>query len=225
MSASTIGLAELKRLIAAGAQLVEVLPREEYDELHLPGAISLPLKQLDARSTQRLDPGKDVVVYCWDALCDMSPRAACRLATLGFTRVHDYAAGKVDWLAHALPVEGTHASNPTAGSLARHDAPILALESSAGGARRAIAKSSYGFALVLSPGQVLLGRVRRSALEPLDERDPIELVLEPGPSTFRPHLTLDELRDRFGGSEVRTLPVTCPNGALIGVVRREDVSE
>jgi Mg/Co/Ni transporter MgtE len=72
---------------------------------------------------------------------------------------------------------------------------------------------------------VLLGRVRRSALEPLDERDPIELVLEPGPSTFRPHLTLDELRDRFGGSEVRTLPVTCPNGALIGVVRREDVSE
>jgi rhodanese-related sulfurtransferase len=225
MSVSTIGLAEVKRLIAAGAQLVEVLPREEYDELHLPRAISLPLKQLDARSAQRLDPGEDVVVYCWDALCDMSPRAACRLATLGFTRVHDYAAGKVDWLAHALPVEGTNASDPTAGSLARDDAAIVALESSAGDARRAIAESPYGFALVLSPGRVLLGRVRRSALEGLEERDRIEPVLKPGPSTIRAHVTLDELRDRFEGSEVRTLPVTCPNGALIGVLRREDIAE
>jgi rhodanese-related sulfurtransferase len=225
MSMSTIGLAEVKRLIAAGAQLVEVLPREEYDELHLPGAISLPLKQLDTRSAQQLDPSNDVVVYCWDALCDMSPRAACRLATLGFTRVCDYAAGKVDWLAHALPIEGTYASSPTAGSLARHDAAIVALESPAGEARRVIADSPYGFALVLSPGRVLLGRVRRSALESLDERDPIELVLEPGPSTIRPHLTLDELRDRVEGSQVRTLPVTCPSGVLIGVVHREDIPE
>jgi rhodanese-related sulfurtransferase len=225
MSVTTIDLAGVKRLIASGAQLVEVLPREEYDELHLPGAISLPLKQLDAESAGQLDPGRDVIVYCWDALCDMSPRAASRLATLGFTRVHDYAAGKVDWLARALPVEGAHAANPTAGSLARHDAATCALESSAGNARREIAASPYGFALVLSADGVLLGRVRRSSLEPVDERDPIEPILEPGPSTIRPHLTVEELRGRLEGSEVRTLLVTCPDGTLIGVVRRGDIPE
>lgn len=68
MSVATIDLADLRRLIAAGAQLVEVLPPEEYEELHVPGAINIPLKQLDAESTQQLDQRRDVVVYCWDGL-------------------------------------------------------------------------------------------------------------------------------------------------------------
>jgi rhodanese-related sulfurtransferase len=68
MSTATIDLAGLRELIASGAQLVEVLPAEEYEELHLPGAIDIPLKQLDAESTQQLDPGRDIVVYCWDGL-------------------------------------------------------------------------------------------------------------------------------------------------------------
>lgn len=65
---TAIDLAELHELIAGGAQLVEVLPSEDYEELHLPGAISLPLKQLDAETAKQLDPGRDVVVYCWDGL-------------------------------------------------------------------------------------------------------------------------------------------------------------
>jgi rhodanese-related sulfurtransferase len=68
MTVSTVDLDGLHRLLTAGAQLVEVLPREEYEELHLPGAIHLPLKELDAESAQQLDPGRDVVVYCWDGL-------------------------------------------------------------------------------------------------------------------------------------------------------------
>lgn len=68
MSVATIDLAGLRRVIGAGAQLVEVLPAKEYDELHLPGAINIPLKQLDAESTRQLDRGRDVVVYCWDGL-------------------------------------------------------------------------------------------------------------------------------------------------------------
>jgi rhodanese-related sulfurtransferase len=61
-----IEIEELRRLIDDGAQLVEVLPEEEYGELHLPGAISIPLKQLDAETTAQLDKAKPVVVYCWD---------------------------------------------------------------------------------------------------------------------------------------------------------------
>ena len=59
---------ELQRMLADGAQLVEVLPEEEYDELHLPGAVNIPLKELDAESTARLDKRNPVIVYCWDYL-------------------------------------------------------------------------------------------------------------------------------------------------------------
>jgi phage shock protein E len=65
---TSVDLDQLQALIAGGAQLVEVLPREEYDELRLPGAIHLPLKELDRQSAKQLDPGRAVVVYCWDAL-------------------------------------------------------------------------------------------------------------------------------------------------------------
>jgi len=68
MSVSTVDLDELRRLLADGAQLVEVLPREEYEELHLPSATHIALIQLNAESAQQLDPGRDVVVYCWDGL-------------------------------------------------------------------------------------------------------------------------------------------------------------
>jgi rhodanese-related sulfurtransferase len=65
---TTIDRPELQRLVAAGAQLVEVLPRKEFDEGHLPGAINLPLKQLTADTAAVLAPERPVVVYCWDSL-------------------------------------------------------------------------------------------------------------------------------------------------------------
>jgi rhodanese-related sulfurtransferase len=59
---------ELRDLIAKGAALVEVLPEPEYSEEHLPGALSIPLKTLDAKSAARLDRGRPVIVYCFDSL-------------------------------------------------------------------------------------------------------------------------------------------------------------
>ena len=58
----------LRELLDAGAQLVEVLPEPEFTEEHLPGAINIPLKQLDAQSVSSLDRSRAVVVYCWDGL-------------------------------------------------------------------------------------------------------------------------------------------------------------
>ena len=45
-----------------------MLPAREYDEEHLPGAVSLPLRQLTVESAAMLDRARAVVVYCWDAL-------------------------------------------------------------------------------------------------------------------------------------------------------------
>jgi rhodanese-related sulfurtransferase len=59
-------LAEL--LEGADAQLVEVLPDAEYRTAHLPGAINIPLKLLDAGATAGLNRTRPVVVYCWDSL-------------------------------------------------------------------------------------------------------------------------------------------------------------
>src|SRR6266581_506179 len=119
--ARTVDLAGVQGLLERGAQLVEVLPYEEYQELHLPGAVHLPLKELDAEHAGLLDRERPVIVYCWDALCDMSPRAATRLEQLGYD-VYDYALSKVDWMAHGLPMEGTAAERATAGSFVREDA-------------------------------------------------------------------------------------------------------
>jgi rhodanese-related sulfurtransferase len=65
---TSIHLADVKRLIDEGAQIVEVLPAEEYEEEHLPGAVNIPLKTLDEQTTARLDRRAPVVVYCWDGL-------------------------------------------------------------------------------------------------------------------------------------------------------------
>jgi rhodanese-related sulfurtransferase len=64
----SIDLAGLSLLLDGGAQLVEVLPAGEYAEEHLPGAINIPLKNLDATSVEQLDRAKSVVVYCLDGL-------------------------------------------------------------------------------------------------------------------------------------------------------------
>ena len=59
--------AEVQRLVEEGAQLVEVLPPEEYEEQHLPGALNIPLKELNAQTAARLPRDRPVIVYCWDS--------------------------------------------------------------------------------------------------------------------------------------------------------------
>ena len=66
--AIAIGVERMRELLAAGAQLVEVLPEQEYREEHLPDAINLPLKRLDASTAAALDRERAVIVYCWDSL-------------------------------------------------------------------------------------------------------------------------------------------------------------
>lgn len=68
MAPRTIDRDEALRLVdEERAQLVEVLPDEEYRWAHLPGAVNVPLKDLDAAS-RRLDRARPVVVYCNDTL-------------------------------------------------------------------------------------------------------------------------------------------------------------
>ena len=65
----SIDRARVIGLVAAGAQLVEVLPHREYEAEHLPSAINLPLKTLTAATAlSTLDRARPVIVYCHDSL-------------------------------------------------------------------------------------------------------------------------------------------------------------
>ena len=57
---------DVRSLVDGGAQLVEVLSPEEYEEEHLPGAINIPLKELDRERTAQLRQEAPVIVYCHD---------------------------------------------------------------------------------------------------------------------------------------------------------------
>lgn len=59
---------DVQRLVASGAQLVEVLPEAEYAELHIDGAVNLPLREMARRADEVLDRSRPVIAYCHDAL-------------------------------------------------------------------------------------------------------------------------------------------------------------
>lgn len=66
MGGTLIDRDQLQELVRQGAQLVEVLPAREYAEDHLPGAISIPLRQVNRDTAATLDRNRPVIVYCWD---------------------------------------------------------------------------------------------------------------------------------------------------------------
>ena len=59
---------EVQRLVAAGAQLVDVMPKPEWEESHIVGAIHVPLKKVAELAADRLDTSRAVITYCYDSL-------------------------------------------------------------------------------------------------------------------------------------------------------------
>ena len=57
---------QVQEMLAEGAQLVEVLPEEDYESWHLPGAINIPLKEFHQGAIAQLDKHRPVIVYCAD---------------------------------------------------------------------------------------------------------------------------------------------------------------
>jgi len=215
-----VDLDEVRRLLdQEQAQLVEVLPRAEYEEEHLPGAISLPLKEIGPRPPDVLDPTRPVIVYCYDWLCDMSPRAAARLERLGLARVYDYAAGKVDWLAHGLPRQGMSAARPYAGDLARRKVATCRLDDTIGHASERIGAAGRDGCPVLDADGVLHGWLRPVAL-PGEPSATVESLMEPGPVTHRANDPVERMLE--ARPRARRFIVTTPRGRLLGVLSRAE---
>jgi CBS domain-containing protein len=102
----------------------------------------------------------------------------------------------------------------------RDDAVTCALTDRVGEVHERVNESPYGFALVISAGGCLLGRLRASALEKCDPSSTAEAVMESGPSTVRPDSELAALVKRLHERDLLFAVVTDPEGRLAGVVRR-----
>jgi CBS domain-containing protein len=142
---------------------------------------------------------------------------------LGFTEVYDYLPGKVDWLAHNLPVEGERPDTRTAGRVMRDDAAVCRPTDRIAEVRESIARSPYPFALITSDNHTLVGRAPSSALDPASDR-PVWDVAEPGPKTFRPHVSVEKVVEVLADKGLRWAIVTTPEGRLLGVASREDLA-
>ena len=151
----------------------------------------------------------------------MSPRAAARLETLGFTKVYDYMAGKADWLATALPSEGSSASLPDARRAVRGDDIACHLGDRLGDSAARVRAAGKDVCIVVDDHHVVLGRVRGRALDG-DPDALIENVMQSGPSTIRPDTPLETVVKTLQDGNVRSTLVTDPGGRLIGTLYLED---
>ena len=152
----------------------------------------------------------------------MSPRAASRLETLGFAEVYDYVDGKADWMAAGLPTEGTNAQHPRAGDTARRDVPTCGLTEKLGDVRSRVEAKGWNAVVVVNDERVVLGLLRSKELA-MDAAQPIENVMRPGPSTFRPYVSLHEMLHFMDDHMLESSPVTTSNGRLVGLLLHKDV--
>ncbi len=152
----------------------------------------------------------------------MSPRAAWRLESLGFNDVYDYTVGKLDWLAAGLPTEGTNASKPRAGTLARKDVPTSALDERLGAVRERAHALGWDAAVVVNKERVVFGLLRAKELAGDGDRL-ISEAMRPGPSTFRPYVLADEMAKNMVDHKLESSPITTSDGKLVGLLLQKDV--
>ena len=94
----------MDRLEAGLVTVLDLRPEDEFALGHLPGAINIPLKELEEKLAE-LDAGKEVVAYCRGPYCVLSYEAIAALRAHGFSarRLED---GFPEWRAAGLPVVG-----------------------------------------------------------------------------------------------------------------------
>ncbi len=96
----------LRRLRDPSLTIVDVLPASSYVEVHIPGALGLPLELVANRAREILpDRDAEIVVYCANPTCDRSMHALRQLDELGYSNVRVYREGLADWVESGGPTE------------------------------------------------------------------------------------------------------------------------
>ncbi|MCH8284687.1 MAG: CBS domain-containing protein [Chloroflexi bacterium] len=151
----------------------------------------------------------------------MSPRAAWRLESLGFSKVYEYVEGKADWAVAGLPREGGKAGFNRAIDVVRRDVPTCRLNVLLKDAGGRIQVGGKDMCLVVNDEGILLGRLRGAVFE-RDPETPIEEIMESGPTTIRPDTMLQDICERMEKRRVDSVLVATETGHLIGILYRAD---
>jgi ArsR family transcriptional regulator len=93
----------MNRLKTGIVTVLDVRPEDEFALGHLPGAINVPLRELERRLAD-LDPDREIVAYCRGPYCVLSYEAVAMLRARGF-KVRRLEDGLPEWRAAGLPVE------------------------------------------------------------------------------------------------------------------------
>lgn len=93
----------LERLQRGQVLVVDVRPAREFAAGHIPGALSMPLAELDARLPE-LPRDAEIVAYCRGPFCVLAPQAVEILRQAGF-RARRLEDGLPEWRLAGLPVE------------------------------------------------------------------------------------------------------------------------
>jgi len=151
----------------------------------------------------------------------VSPRAASRLESIGFTRVYDYTAGKADWGSYGLPLDGTADSSTRVSSITAADVPRCRLDEAVTEVAVRL-PADWDMCVVVNEHEVVLGLLGRKTLAS-DEPAIVEDVMTPAPSTIRPSARIEAIRKRMRDQNLTRIIVSRSDGTLLGVVRREDL--
>jgi CBS domain-containing protein len=151
----------------------------------------------------------------------MSPRAAWQLETLGFSEVYDFVDGKLEWISHGLPVEGSGPHFAVAGEIADRDAVLVCrIGDTVGDVAHQLNTVAHDYCVVLNDRDIVLGRMRKKDVRGSDET-PVEYVMEPGPTTVRASEPAKGLLERMRTKKVPAVIVTTNKGRLLGTVTQD----
>ena len=137
--------------------------------------------------------------------------------------MYDYKAGKQDWMGAGLPTEGTNAQRPRLVDVVRRDVPTCSLDERLGDVRHRAVTAGWDGCVVVSQDRIVLGLLRAKELD-ADPDLPIEQVMRPGPSTYRPFVSVEEMLRTMTERNMDSSPVTTSDGKLVGLVRKQDIS-
>ncbi len=93
----------VSRLEAGSVTVLDVRPEDEFARGHLPGAVNIPLSELERRLVE-LPADREVVAYCRGPYCVLSFEAVAALRARGY-QVRRLVDGYPEWKASGLPVE------------------------------------------------------------------------------------------------------------------------
>ena len=132
----------------------------------------------------------------------------------------EYVPGKLAWYEDNQPREGKAADETWIGDVADAEVPTCGLTDLVGEIRGRTA--GWDTCVVVGSERVVLGLLRKAELEG-DPTATAERVVRPGPKTFRPNVTLEELLKSMRDHNIQTNSlVTTGEGRLLGVISRAD---